>query len=265
MLCRKAIFLDIDGTICVNGIVRTSAITAIQKARENGNKVLLCTGRSLGTIDTNIMEIGFDGIIASAGAYVEVNDIILFHKTLDKNLLNAVIDYCNEYDIYYFLEANYKLYATEERIITNWKTFKSKFVFKTFDQIKNRKDINTISFSSAFRTIEQINEDWEGILTITPGMIKENGFDNGEFYQIGINKATGIQYAIKHLGLTQKATIAVGDGSNDFEMLEYCNIGIAMGNALDELKKVADYITNPINEDGLYNCFHEFGLLKEKS
>lgn len=55
--------------------------------------------------------------------------------------------------------------------------------------------------------------------------------------------------------------MVAGDGSNDFEMLEYANAGIAMGNALEESKRAADYVSNSMNEDYLYNCFQKYGLL----
>lgn len=278
---KKAIFLDIDGTISHFGEVRPSAIQGIKKARENGHKILLCTGRALEMIDEDIIKLGFDGIVASAGAYVEVDGNILFHKTINKNLLNSAIDYFEKYELKYFLETNTKLYGTEENIMyqktriycmqkkwpqiqrkeNNNKLNQMETMLSPTCQLKNREDVNKISFTSDFRKVEQIKKDWEGKLMVIPATIEEMGDGSGEISQIGITKATGIQHAIKFLGFSREATMAVGDGSNDFEMLEYANIGIAMGNALEELKKTADYVTNSIDEDGLYNCFQKYGLL----
>ena len=55
-------------------------------------------------------------------------------------------------------------------------------------------------------------------------------------------------------------TVGIGDGMNDKEMLELCQIGIAMGNAKEGLKAVADYVTTDLEEDGLYNAFKHYNL-----
>ncbi len=278
-MSKKIIFLDIDGTICNYGVVRPSAKTAIRRARENGHKVLLCTGRSLGIIDPDISRIGFDGIVASAGAYIEIGGNIIFWQKFHKNLLNFVIDYFEKYDIRYFLETNTKLYGTEENIEFQRNRFNSlqrewakrdgksnkqdiyNSVLIPGSRLRDREDVNKISFFDAPMKIDQIKKDWEGKLTVIPSTIEELGEDSGEISQIGITKASGIQQVIMYLGLSQEATMAVGDGSNDFEMLEYANIGIAMGNALPDLKKVADDVTDIIEEDGLFKCFEKYGLL----
>ena len=76
---KKIIFLDVDGTLVnENGIVPESAKVAVKKARKNGHYVFLCTGRSKAEIYEDIMEIGFDGIIAAAGGYIELGDKVLF-------------------------------------------------------------------------------------------------------------------------------------------------------------------------------------------
>lgn len=278
---KKSVFLDIDGTISDYGMIQASTITAIQKARENGHKVFICTGRSRGMIGQDIIDIGFDGLVCSAGAYVEVNDKILFHQSMEKELLNSAIDYFQKYDIKYFLESNTKLYSTQESI----EFMKDRFhrmeeqikkrsghekhkkpdviesMLSATQQLKNRNDINKISFTSEFRTVEQIKRDWTGKLAVIPGAVKEMGTDSGEISQMKITKATGVQHVIEHLRIPKESTMAVGDGSNDFEMLEYVEIGIAMGNALEELKKVADYVTESIDQDGIYSCFLKYGLL----
>ena len=56
-------------------------------------------------------------------------------------------------------------------------------------------------------------------------------------------------------------SVAIGDGPNDFEMIDFAGTGVAMGNAIPELKKKADIITTDINNDGIYNAFEKLGLL----
>jgi Cof subfamily protein (haloacid dehalogenase superfamily) len=80
--------------------------------------------------------------------------------------------------------------------------------------------------------------------------------------QKDINKATGIANLIKKIGIKQEETIAIGDGLNDIEMIEYAGLGISMGNGVKELKEKANYITTDVNDNGIYNAFKHFELIK---
>ena len=60
-----------------------------------------------------------------------------------------------------------------------------------------------------------------------------------------------------------EATIAIGDANNDILMLQTVNLGIAMGNAINEVKEVSKYVTTAIGDDGVYNAFLHFGLIPE--
>lgn len=76
---KKIIFLDIDGTLVNdNGVIPKSAIEAVRQARANDHYVFLCTGRSKAELFDYIMQIGFDGVIAASGGYIEVDNRIIF-------------------------------------------------------------------------------------------------------------------------------------------------------------------------------------------
>ena len=75
------------------------------------------------------------------------------------------------------------------------------------------------------------------------------------------SKARGIDRLCEHFGIDKKDTYAFGDSLNDIEMLKMVNVGVAMGNAQDEAKAVADYITDRIDEDGIRNALMHFGLI----
>ena len=67
----------------------------------------------------------------------------------------------------------------------------------------------------------------------------------------GIDKAKSLQRLLVHLGMKREDLMAFGDGFNDLSMLEYAGMGIAMGNAVDEVKAIADFITISNDEDGI--------------
>ncbi len=67
----------------------------------------------------------------------------------------------------------------------------------------------------------------------------------------GLSKATGIRRAVDYLGESMDGTVGIGDGDNDMEMVQQCRMGIAMGNADEKLKQIADYVTADILDDGI--------------
>ncbi len=72
-----------------------------------------------------------------------------------------------------------------------------------------------------------------------------------EFYPNTISKAIGIEKVLEYCDIPRENTYAFGDGVNDLEMIEFCHTGVAMGNAVDELKEVAQDICGSIEDDGL--------------
>ena len=77
----------------------------------------------------------------------------------------------------------------------------------------------------------------------------------------GISKAKGIDEMLRHWGVSLEESLAIGDGENDVDMLRHCAIGVAMGNAANITKEAADYVTDDIDEDGLYNALKHFELI----
>lgn len=74
-------------------------------------------------------------------------------------------------------------------------------------------------------------------------------------------KVIGIQKMLEHYGLQKEEMIAFGDGENDMEMLAFAGVGVAMGNAEEEVKAAADYVTTDIDRDGIWNACRHFGLI----
>ncbi len=77
-----------------------------------------------------------------------------------------------------------------------------------------------------------------------------------------ITKANAIAHLLVYLGADVRDTIAFGDAKVDIPMLEYCAYGVAMGSGGDEIKAMADLVTDGVDEDGLYNAFAKLGLIE---
>ena len=83
-----------------------------------------------------------------------------------------------------------------------------------------------------------------------------------EFMNKKVNKGVGVELLAKHLNIKQEEIITMGDAGNDLHMIEYAGMGIAMGNATNDIKTIANYITESNNEDGVAKAIEKFVLKK---
>lgn len=109
----KVIFLDVDGTLVdyENRLI-DSAVKAIRKARENGNKVYICTGRSKAEVYEDIWNIGLDGMIGGNGSYVEDNGYVVMHQLISEAECIEIVDYLHEKGLEFYLESNNGLFIS---------------------------------------------------------------------------------------------------------------------------------------------------------
>ena len=77
----------------------------------------------------------------------------------------------------------------------------------------------------------------------------------------GSGKDVGIKHFIERYGIERDDTMAFGDGENDIRMLKYAGVGVALGNAKEEVKRIADYVTADIDDDGVEKALKHFGLI----
>lgn len=104
------------------------------------------------------------------------------------------------------------------------------------------------------RFAEQVNRELPGL------EVSNSGFDNLEITAAGVTKATGLAQLAARLQIPREATIAFGDSENDLAMLAYAGVGVAMDNATDAVKRVADRVTRSNNEDGVAHLIEELCL-----
>lgn len=278
---KKIIFLDVDGTLCNDeGFVPESAAIAVKEARKNGHLIYLCTGRSKAEIYDYIMDIGFDGIIGAGGGFVEIGGEMLYHKKVSEENVRHLVDYFNEHKVDFYIESNGGLYASRNLIPKLEKILYGDV--ENDPEAKHKKENNPNHFIEALITgqdlyrndvnkacflepeeisFEQIKEEFKNEFEVIHCTVPAFGDDSGELGVPEVHKATAIEILLKHLDIDVKNTIAIGDGLNDIEMFEFCELGIAMGNAKQGLKEIADEVTDTHDEGGIYNSFKKHGLI----
>ncbi|AND00553.1 Cof-type HAD-IIB family hydrolase [Streptococcus suis] len=278
---RKIIFLDVDGTLVdYHNRIPESAIRAIRQARENGHLVYVCTGRSRAEMQPELWEIGLDGMIGGNGSYVEHQDQVIMHQLLSEEDSRAIVDWLHERGLEFYLESNNGLFASEnfrERARETLRIYsmnKGKTAEEVatqevddvihgmiFDSQLYRNDLNKVSFVlDSYQDHLDSKEAFPQLVANTWGGRGESALF-GDLGVKDIDKAHAISVLLDHLGASQADTIAFGDAKIDISMLDYCAVGVAMGNGGAEILAMADMITDDVEEDGLYNAFERLGLL----
>lgn len=275
----KAIFVDVDGTLLTEeGRVPDSARDAIRAARERGHLVFLCTGRSLGELWGDVLAVGFDGIVAAAGAYVEVGGEVLAHRTVPVAELRALVDYLTERAVEFKVDTNHAVYGSpgapdhlratmaaffgDSELGSEQTASYSRFadVMITGEDVI-RDDVNKVSFLHSEVTIDEIRARFEGIFDVIPSSVEFFGANSGEMSVAGITKATGIATVLEHLGIAREDTVAFGDSHNDLDMLAFVHVGVAMDSAHPDVIAVADRTTPSPDDHGIHAGFKALGLI----
>ncbi|HMR49418.1 MAG TPA: Cof-type HAD-IIB family hydrolase [Arachnia sp.] len=275
----QIVFLDVDGTVVdYSNQLPPSAVEAIRRARQAGHLVYLTTGRSKAEMYQELWDIGIDGMIGGNGSYVEHRGEVVMHQTLTLDECRAVVGWLQERGLEFYLEANSGLFGSADFEVAalpavrayvagkgapdsgTW-TVAQAFPDMIYGAELVRDDVNKISF---------LLRDHRDLLDTTaafPGL-KAGSWGGrgshalfGDLGVSGIDKAHAVDVLLAHLGADRADTIAMGDATVDIPMLEYCAVGVAMGNSSDDVLAVADHVTGDVNADGLYDAFRHLGLL----
>lgn len=277
-MARKIIFLDVDGTLVdYEGKLPDSAARAVQQARANGHRVYICTGRSRAEVYPYLWDIGLDGMIGGNGSYVEDSGEVVMHQMMTGAQCRSVVDWLHERGLPFYLESNSGLYASTDfatgaaeavREYSRRKngeagvmTVQDAFPDMIYNGNLYREDVDKISF------VLHSYQDYLDAAAAFPDLKAGTWGGSGEtalFGDLGvkdITKAHAIDVLLAHLGAERADTIAFGDAKVDIPMLEYCAYGVAMGNGGDEIRAMADLVTDDVEHDGLWNAFRKLGLL----
>lgn len=275
----KILFLDVDGTLVdYEGRIPESAVKAIREARKNGHRVYICTGRSRAEVYEELWEIGLDGMIGGNGSYVEDHEHVVMHQLITGEQCRRIVDYLHGKGLAFYLESNNGLFASEHfaeessSAIREYSRRKGKenaeqitirdvFPDMVYGGELYREDLNKVSYLlRSYQDFLDTREQFPDLENGTWGGAGETALF-GDLGVKGITKGNAVECLLRYLGMDRKDTIAFGDARIDIPMFACCEIGVAMGNAGEETKKAADFVTDDVNEDGLFKAFCRLGLI----
>ncbi len=262
----KTIFVDIDGTL-YNSKKQITEYTKgiLNKLKQKGIYVVLCTGRTNSSgwnlskkINASNYVIGDNG----ASVYDYEEDKPIFESTLDYKEMKSIWDYALKNNAQIVL--NSKGIRYRNIIETSTENIETKQI-KNIEELRDKK-IYQVVLDSTREHAQEMHKFLDNNDSIWVVNYGDSSVRNTYFFDInnkGIDKGTGIKNLLKSLGIKKEEAICFGDGVNDHAMFRECGISVAMGNAKDDLKNMADYITLTNNQDGVAKFLEKY-ILDEK-
>ena len=269
----KLLALDMDGTLLNDQKeISPANIVAIQKAVDAGVKLVLCTGRILSGVKPYFEQLGLN----AENEYVILNNGCALHQTSDWSLLDHhglkadeiayLADFARGFELpltlcdvdnYYVVDqtANAHIIEDTQNIFLTPKTISLEKTRNHHQPFFLAKFVGQPSLVGDFMKEKdtELSKHFNTVLS-QPSIY--------ETLPQGVSKATALQSLAEKLGLLPTEIMAIGDGNNDREMLEFAGLSIAMDNASTPIKALANHVTTSNNEDGVAAAIYQWILEK---
>jgi hydroxymethylpyrimidine pyrophosphatase-like HAD family hydrolase len=251
----KAVFLDIDGTLIYrNKGPFPGDIGMIEAAHRQGHRIFLNTGRALANIPRTLREAPWiDGIVAGGGAHILLKGRTVYHKWMPEEIVRSVC-------AFYLKSGNWCVFEGETALYGINRCDRTLFAGDVL-AVKDEKDFLT-RYKGAVITKVTLEgtaaaADWE----ILGPCFQLNQFE-GYFEGIirGESKLRAMDLILEKTGISRENSVAIGDGLNDVEFVRAAGLGIAMGNACDELKAAAGALTAAFSDGGAGKALQKYVL-----
>ena len=256
----KAVFFDVDGTLLSHktNSVPDSARRALEALREKGILTFLATGRHISMLQRMqpLEGLRFDGIVSLNGQYCRNEQGIIYHCPIDPADIAILLSFLKE-------NPHPCILVEEDRMYIN---FHNDLVEKVQAAIHSDMpalgDLNRGYTRPIYQAILYMSEEDQRKLPPMPGIrLTSWTLGGADLIPATGGKAAGIAKVLQHYGSDKSETMAFGDGQNDVDMFRAVGTAVAMGNGCREAKEAAHYITDPVDEDGIYNALKHFGIL----
>ncbi|MDO4670156.1 MAG: Cof-type HAD-IIB family hydrolase [Aerococcus sp.] len=258
----RLVAIDLDGSLLTTDKqLSGNNIDMIHRVMESGVQVVICTGRSLPGVRRFIKQLNFKGdeeymILQNGASTYHLPDYRLVDDhTIKRAGIEAAFDYLAKYpDLEVVALSEEKFYYTgedlDDRMAFEAITLDSPAIHTTRNALKNRTDLYKLIVMGKPKFMEEIIHSAPARVTDEITLIHSLP-DLIEFIPHGINKAVGLKRLCEHLHIQPEEVMAIGDEHNDIEMLEFVGLGVAMGNANERVKAVANDVTAKNDDDGV--------------
>lgn len=246
----KLAFFDIDGTLAKHSDpnhitkmidrVPQSTKSAIEQLKISGIEPVIATGRNHGMIKNLLDSLKIDSFIANNGRYVVFKDQKVAHDTFTKEQVKDIVAYFDQRQISYCFETCDHLFINEN---SNFLDDGSMGLEKIEDNVIPDEIIQMI-----VRSDEPFEVPIDGIQSVK---VAPKVYD---ITMANSNKAVGINKILPAMDIRPEETLAFGDEENDIEMFGAVGFSVAMGNGTKKIKSLADYVTDSVDNNGIWNA-----------
>ena len=259
----KLVATDIDGTIFIPEKEFTSEVkNCIKKLSNNGIKVVLVTGRMNAAASRIAKDLELDTpVVSYQGGLVVENGKTLYERYLTEEQTSRILEWAkvSGENIHINLYNNDILYSEKEcyevqRYCNNLHT---EYTIKNFSEIKKDK-INKL-LAIDYSNPEKISRYEKELQEIFPDLyvVKSTPYFL-EFSNPEASKKCAVEFLQNYWSLKKEEILTIGDQNNDIALLQAGGIKVAMGNATEELKAIADYITDSVYDNGFVSAMEKF-------
>lgn len=256
---RKYFFFDYDGTLAISrtATIPESTRACLDELRRRGHFVGLATGRLQCNAVEYIKGLGIDNIVADGGNSVTIGGKLVWMQPLDLDMAKACLRRLDEEGCIWAVQL-----ANEMARWTPFENFDDAaddyYIPTQYKEGLTFDDMTEIYKIYIPATVEQTKALCDkGILDDVPWV----RFDSNNIFVEPLKKSLGIEKMLEVIGGDEKDVVVFGDGTNDISMFLPKWTSIAMGNAVQELKDRADYVTTDIDDDGIWNACKHFGWI----
>lgn len=258
---RKYFFFDIDDTLTVrtgpsanHAYIPDSTMEALRILEEKGHFLAICTGRSHSMAEHFMKMVGMKNMVHDGGNGITIDEKVLEIKPLDRDAVIAFFNECDEKGIAWGFNPDDSI----RRLTRDERFYElTKDSYMKTEVVPNLNLDDYPEFHKAYAAILPGQEDLVKSLHRLPWLRYQTEY----IFIEPTNKAAGIRRMLELLGGDPKEVVVFGDNWNDISMFSREWTNIAMGNAIPELKKLADYVTDRNDADGIYKACKHFDWL----
>ena len=258
------VFIDIDGTVVdyETQIIPESAVEAIRLLKKNGHLPIVNTGRPIGHVDPRVQKLDFSGWICSCGMELILDGEMIYKDYPSPEECKQILDLAHRCRMAIQTEGHDSLLFDADMPYHPLGLREAERLAAQGLRVEPIQDAADLQFIK-FVTYDTPGCDREsfiqGVAPYFDAIVRANTMM--EFIKKGHSKAEGMERFLKELHVPKEEIFAIGDSENDLPMFAMAGTTICLGDGVEDVKAVADYVTDPVLEDGVFNALRHFGLI----